>query len=276
MALISTLRTSSSWEERRDATKALSGIKEEKVVEALIETLKNDDEWAVRFCAAEALGNIGDERAFSDLSLAFQNDENQTVQEYCAQALANYGTKAIDIFSITLQKHDKEHNVLRSYIVEAIYKAKDPVFQPLLLEALHDPADWVVKKAVWVLGELGDPSVSDNLIELLGRSSDPTCVAGVKHAFKRLGIDADKSIATAERKEKERFLNNLKALREGMSEDEVTKLVGGGTFQAENNVVYKTPYGEFQLIVANGRLVEIPEAFGPSHLIREMEAKLSR
>ena len=39
-----------------------------------------------------------------------------------------------------------------------------------------------------------------------------------------------------------------------MSEDEADDLVGAGVFQMGANVVHKTKYGDFQLLVTGGRV----------------------
>lgn len=273
-ALINTLQNDQSWEARRDAAKELASIKTANAVDALIDALKDDDEWVVRFCAADALGAIGDEKAIPHLASAIQNDE-QTVVEHSVKALAQFGSKAIDIFSKALQNKDSENSVTRSYVVRAMGNAKDAVFLPLLLEALNDPAVFVVQSAILSLGQLGDPSVAETLLGMLKDSSNLKYFGEIKASLNKLGVDASDDLSSAELRAKKAFLSTLKSLKIGMSDETVTKLVGSGVFQMGNNVVYRNLFGEFQLIIANGRLVKFPEGFGPEGLIKKLEEELS-
>lgn len=272
IAMVNTLKNSSSWEDRRDAAKALSSNKDSIVVDALISAFDNDDNSAVYRCAADALGNIGDERAIPHLSQGLHSWV-QDKQKHCARALAKFGSKGIDILSTALRSKDMK---LRSAVITAIRTTKNPIFIPLLLKALKDPDDWIAADAVYALGEIGDSSITDTLLGVLKRKSSLCFVAAVKQSMSKLGINASDSIAKAERKADKVFLSNLKALKVGMGESKVKKLLREfGTFQIESIVTYKTPYGSFQLHIANGRVIKIPIGFGPALQIKKLEAKLS-
>lgn len=271
MALIKTLKNDSSWEARRDAAKSLSNIKESKVVDALIYAAENDKESIVRAAAVSELGEIGDERAFPHLA-SIINGNDQYVAHSCAYALTAFGAKGIDVLTNALQSNNSH---IRKSVIEALGYTKNPVVLTILLRVVKDPVGWVAVEAIEVLGELGDPSTASALIELMQSETRPELLEMFKKTMDKWGVDIPDSIASVERRSKEVFLSNLKALRVGMSEDEVFALVGGGDFAMGTRIVYKHPYGEFQLIIANGRLVEFPEGFGPASLIKELEADLS-
>jgi HEAT repeat protein len=150
--LLNTLKTSSAWEERRDAAEALGKLGDTSSVEALIDALQNDSKFPVRFRAAQALGQLGDERALAPLNQSLKNDRE--IKEYAASALAALGEKGIDLLIEALQNPDPQVCLYTCYALGG--SGQQRAVEPLIA-LLNDPNHNAIASVAAALESLKDP-----------------------------------------------------------------------------------------------------------------------
>ena len=301
-ALIRTLQSNSNWEARCDAAKDLIYYSASDSLKALITALSGDKHQVVRSSCAEALGEIGDASAVEPLITALGDAESRIVM-HAAKALGKIGdARAVEpllgVLRLASSRYKKDYEPVEKAIealsrfggravprllefakdepehLRQAIKALEPVGDvralPLFLTNIKKPGCEVA--VANGIANVGDASACIQLAEALGESGTPEIVEAIKRAMAILGVDLsgtkDASLAA-----KRRFLENLKRIKPGMSEDEADELVGAGVFQMGPNVIHKTPYGEFQLLVSNGVVTGTLHVDG---LIGKLEAELRK
>jgi HEAT repeat protein len=153
-----------SWEDaytvlisvRESAADALGIIGDKRALNPLIQSLFEDSDEEVRWKAAAALGKIGDERAVEPLIDAL-DDKSWGVRKNASNALGDIGDKrAFD--SLLKALNDKDWHV-RKYAAVALGKIRDERAIKPLVNALNDEDSDVRWKSLIALGKIGEPSV---------------------------------------------------------------------------------------------------------------------
>jgi HEAT repeat protein len=307
------LKNAGNWEARRDAAEELKKFKDdEDVLDALISALRGDDKWVVRFksaqslgdigskqavkplikalkdpiptvvqYAAEALGKIGDERAVKPLLSTLEYKEDFQPCEAAAQALAVFGERVVSPLIKCLKKEKK-----RSAAVIALGKIGDPKALDSLVGVLNDESlpPYVRVYAAEALGDLGDSRALEPLKNALEKSADQKLVNAITRAMEKLGAEKEKlgdMKKKADQKAGEKLLKNLSEIKIGMSEKEVTDLIGPPKFSMDSssafsiagaktpssmkdkeNWVYGSKVGDFQIVMDKGRVAQIQSVKG--------------
>ncbi len=195
------------WKVREQAAKTLGYIKDPQAVQGLCLACRDRD-GAVKSAAAEALGKIGDPKAIPSLIKLFK-DTSKIVRETAGTALVYIGASSVDALLETLKD---PHFVVRCHGVRALggmttdYQigrawVKEPRVVEALIEMLKDPDRAVREDATIALGNIGDPSAVDSLLETmkdgsvkrhaiasLGMIGDPRALPAVLNALKGKGI----------------------------------------------------------------------------------------
>jgi HEAT repeat protein len=136
---------------RRDIISALSGYRDERVLDIMIQCLKDKDA-NVRRIAASALWKTGGERAIEPLIEAL-SDEESTVR-YCAVSALD-GVKDERIVEPLVKALSDEDDMVRTVAASALGKIKDERAIEALKKALNDRSEWVRNCAAEALQNLG-------------------------------------------------------------------------------------------------------------------------
>jgi formylglycine-generating enzyme required for sulfatase activity len=320
-SLKKTLASNGSWEVRRDAAKELCAYKENDVVDALIKAMQKDPDEVVRFCAAESLGKIGSRRAVESLLKALQ-DPHKNVVKYAAEALGKIGDeRAIQPLLSTLG-YENDFAPCRS-AAEALAKFGAKVVQPII-DCLGD--DKKRSAAILALGIIGDKAATQPLAEILNNELNTTnlreraadalgtikdtatiepltiALANAKgqdlvdaliRALNKTGASPAKFIdlaETANRKAAAEQLTNLLQIKKGMSEKELTELIGQPKFSMDSsaafsmlgfstptsmkhkeNWVYGSKFGDFQIILEDHCVADM---LAVNRIITELKKKV--
>ncbi len=136
---------------RRDIISALSGYRDDRVLDIMIQCLKDRDA-NVRRIAASALWKSGGERAIEPLIEAL-SDEESTVR-YCAVSALD-GVKDERIVEPLIKALNDEDDMVRTVAASALGKIKDDRAIEALKKALNDRSEWVRNCAAEALQNLG-------------------------------------------------------------------------------------------------------------------------
>lgn len=156
---------------RKEATRALKYVGDQRAVPALIKSLEYED-WhskfsvlgTVRANAAEALGKIQSRDAVIPL-IERLDDSDSEVRWKAAEALGRIGDdEALEPLIYTLNDTDGD---VRKQAARALGELDDPIAVDALIEALSD-RDWPVRKnAATSLGRIGDERALKPLLKTL-------------------------------------------------------------------------------------------------------------
>lgn len=205
--LVNAIRSDERRNVRKEATKALRGIKEPCVVEPLIKALGNDEWCDVREEAAKALGELKDSRVIEPLINALGNDKASAVQEIAAKALGELkdsravgplikalSNGSFDVqataakalgelrdslayiplihFFIGIDKRVNSETILSKYMKEAAALALCDLKEPHSVESqINEPGEKISNDVQMLIskawGELKKPSAIGSLIKTL-------------------------------------------------------------------------------------------------------------
>jgi HEAT repeat protein len=161
-SLIETLKNGKAAD-RKLAAKSLSGIEDNRVIEALIEAL-GDANVYVRKNSALALGEIQDFRATEPLIVALR-DKIAVVREEAAKALGSIkDPRSLEALCKALEDRKLE---VRQEAVWALGELQDVRATEPLLKALSGKYEIIRQRAAEVLGKIGDPKAIDALLKAL-------------------------------------------------------------------------------------------------------------
>ncbi|MDR2036475.1 MAG: HEAT repeat domain-containing protein [Bacteroidales bacterium] len=299
---LQTLKTSPSWEMRRDALKELKGATEEEIIDAAIHALKTDEMWVVRFNAAEMLGTTGDTRAVAPLIEALK-DPKEAVREYAGKALGELGDeRTITPMIKALAIHGADYTGVNGIAdglgmmgtkavtqlmelldgpemglaLRALEKGADKQAEEKLLAIAEDPGieEYLRIRAVIALGNI--PETGDRLTQLLQKEGSDKLVKSILNALEKIGYKVENAGSLekeAKRRSAQKLLEGMKAIKIGMKENDADELVGYAVFGMGANQVHKTPYGDFQLIVNHGI---VTGTFGFDPVIKKIEEFLQQ
>jgi HEAT repeat protein len=304
--LINTLNNADNWKERRDAAEALSGYSGSEVVNALISTLEDETENRdVRFKCAETLGKIGDPAAVEPLIAALDDDKAYIVAR-SAEALGLIGDERaveplIQHLDPSGSRHDGDYGptraciealgkfgprvtqrmlglvddeVINGEVIRALALTGDEAALPALIACLRDTeiGHHYRVDAVKGLARFDHPDSKKALLDLLENAENQELIQAAKQSLEKLGIDASEQLTAADRRAEQALLRGLKALKIGMNEMEIVELIGKASWVSGSRVTFRTKFGDFDLIIANGKLIEIPTYV--YKLINELEGNL--
>jgi HEAT repeat protein len=136
---------------RRDIISALSGYRDERILEIMIQCLKDRDAY-VRRIAASALWKSGGERAIEPLIEALK-DEESTVR-YCAVSALD-GVKDERVIEPLIGALNDNDDMVRTVAASALGKINDERAIEALKKALNDKSEWVRNCAAEALQNLG-------------------------------------------------------------------------------------------------------------------------
>ncbi|MGD1995514.1 MAG: HEAT repeat domain-containing protein [Anaerolineae bacterium] len=317
--LINTLKNDSEWEARRDAAEELREFDDEDVVDALVVAMQEDEKWVVRFKSADSLGEIGVPDAVDPLIEALQ-DPHSTVVSHVAEALGQIGDqRALDPLLSTLTWDQRDFSPCRS-AGEALAELGEEAVRPVIrclkdddrrsgalvaLEAMGDaratqPLVVVLTDrsvplfdrvtAAEALGATSDPEAIEHLKAGLLEADNPKLVNAITQALQDLGSDPEALSGMKEEAETRatvQLLRNLRKVKIGMREEELTSLIGGPAFsmkasgplgkrapaylQKRENWEYRTQFGSFQIVMEDGRVVKMGSV---RHVIGEIEKEI--
>ena len=201
-------------------------LKAKRDVPGLIKALAYEKDWRVRRTAAEALGQIRSTRAFEPLIAALR-DTNEPIRQASAEALAKIGGPALEALAVRVSDPDRH---VRWRAASALGKTSDPRALDLLRTAKADP----------------DQSVREVATEGLARQA---------------------------------LADKLCRIKVGMTEKQLTGLIGQPNFvgrgadafavfgmmagavpkeaREQENWVFKTQFGDFQVVMRRGRVVDM-------------------
>ncbi|MCS5531575.1 MAG: HEAT repeat domain-containing protein [Candidatus Poseidoniales archaeon] len=144
------------------AASVLSSIADDRVVEPLIFALVSED-WVVRMHASKAIGRLASSQAVGTLVLLLQ-DKVPAVRDEAMVALKNIGEQAVTPLVAALK--DKNWRTrLKATEALGVLGSKTAI-QPLIEIVESDPDTAVRQDAVLALGNIGDPSATEQLLRV--------------------------------------------------------------------------------------------------------------
>ncbi len=162
------------------AASILSEIADERVLEPLQFALLNQD-WVVRMHAARAVGRLGNPGSVETLVLLLQ-DKVPAVRDEAIAALVSIGESAVAPLVAALKDQDWR---VRLRATEALCVLKScTAVEPLIGLVQHDPDTAVRQEAARALGQIGDKSAVDALLEVV---EEPRLQVRVIEALGRIG-----------------------------------------------------------------------------------------
>ena len=176
-------RPDSDEDVREAAAAALGDLRMPEAVEPLSQALESDASANVRQASATALGALGDEKGARSLEQALASDAEEDVREAAADALGEL-LESSSLPPLLEARENDPSPVVRSASSRAIGRFQ----QSGLEQALdHSGEPSVRAAAAQVLGERGDSSAADNLIEGLNDPS-PEVQDAARDAVNNLGV----------------------------------------------------------------------------------------
>ncbi len=283
---IALLQTAPTAEMRRDAAIVLADYSGERAFGALVDATKHDREWIVRRCAADALGGYG-EMAVEPL-VSVLDDPEETVVEHAAKSLGTIRNKraagplirtlgyksdyapvraardALIAFGSDVVPELLAHigdTDLHAMIVETLAAIGDIRAAGVLLSVATDAKEktHIRAHAIRGLGKVSGFDSGSALLEMLADADDHKLVAALAQTLTKLlpHFDIDSATREAKRRGLTKHLAGLKSIAPGMPEDVARSLSGAHSyFQSGANLVCNTKFGNFQLIVGGGRVLD--------------------
>lgn len=136
-----------------------------KDAQLILFTAMGDESWRVRKEAVDRYVSLTPSlNSIEQLLHLLRNEENAGLRNSAAEAVIRLGVaSSLPLLSMV---HDEDADV-RKFIIDVMGAIGDPVFVPVLLEALSDPEVNVASSAAEQLGIIGDTSVSEQLIQAI-------------------------------------------------------------------------------------------------------------
>ena len=260
-ALLNAIHNDPAWNVRGRALTALGKIALSKEVpvdeDVFIDALKDPEKY-VSECAIDVLGKMKCTKAVEpllDFVRNYQEGQDFTLASSAIKALGAIGEDAVPV----LLQEEKNGPANRGFVLRALAATGLPAAFDALKNGLADASlpgyehEYIAKG----LEKIGTEEAIACLKDALETAEDDGLVKTVAGCLERLNVPVDsleEKKKAAEIKSAKKLLDGLKAIHPGMSEDEADDLVGPGVFQMGANVVHKTKYGEFQLLVTGGRV----------------------
>lgn len=142
------------------AIEALGEIGGDTAQSLLAEQLQSDDPIRL-FYTAEALGKLGDKEHWDRLEKLARSHKDRNVRYYSMRSLHQIDPdRSVEVLLNRLQDEDPE---IRNYASRSLIEFGDVVISPYR-EALDSDDRKAVKEALYVLGEIGDEQVLDDLL----------------------------------------------------------------------------------------------------------------
>lgn len=178
---------------RFDSGRLVARLQERRDVPALVRLLERGDP-SVRHLAAGALGDLGDPAALDALLAALAGPDGEGVRWRAAEGLARLGGPAVPGLAALAGDSDPD---VRWKAIVALGDIGDPCAAPALRDRLADPDRFVRGRSVSALARLGapclplvlealadaDPRVRQGAAEVLGQVGDPSAVESLLQAL---------------------------------------------------------------------------------------------
>jgi HEAT repeat protein len=225
--------------------------------DVFINALKDPQKYVVE-CAIDVLGKMKCTTAiepFLDFVRNYQEGQDFTLASKAIKALGLIGEDAVPV----LLEEEKNGPANRGFVLRALAATGSPAAFDALKNGMADASlpgyehEYIAKG----LEKIGTEEAAACLKEALEVAGNDGLVKTIAECLERLNVPVDnleEKKKAAEINSAKKLLDGLKAIHPGMSEDEADDLVGPGVFQMGANVVHKTKYGDFQLLVTNGRV----------------------
>lgn len=260
-ALLDAVLNDPAWNVRGRALTALGEIALSKEVavdeDVFINALKDPEKYVVE-CAINVLGKMKCTAAIEPL-LGFirnyQDGQDFTLASAAIKALGMIGEDAVPV----LLEEEKNGPANRGFVLRALAATGSPAALDALKNGITDSSlpeyehEYIAKG----LEKIGTEEAITCLKEALEAAGNDGLVKTLAGCLERLNVPVDnleEKKKAAEINSAKKLYAGLKAIHPGMSEDEADDLVGAGVFQMGANVVHKTKYGDFQLLVTGGRV----------------------
>ncbi|MEO8609495.1 MAG: HEAT repeat domain-containing protein [Chloroflexota bacterium] len=153
---------------RRNAVRALGGIKGERAIEALANSMQTDSNVPVRRACVECLGSLADPLAVEALAAILDNPLARGLHDTAAYSLMQHGDlRCIPFFIRVLDNPDRMN--YKPLLIQRLSKLRDPRLVDPLIRLLRLPGfQWNVStEAARALVILGDPRTVEALVEVL-------------------------------------------------------------------------------------------------------------
>lgn len=149
---------------RRSALHSLRDISSPDV-QVVIFTAMGDESWRVRKEAVELyVQSKPGLTSVEQLLNLLRNEDNAGLRNSAAEAVIRLGSASVSPLMKMLQDQDAD---VRKFVIDAMGGIGDPVFIPVLLQALNDPEVNVASAAAEQLGTLGDAEASEQLMQAI-------------------------------------------------------------------------------------------------------------
>ena len=260
-ALLDAIHNDPAWNVRGRSLTALGKIalsKEVPVDEAVFTEALKDPKKYVAECAIDVLGKMKCTAAIEpllDFVRSYREGQDFTLASAAIKALGAIGEDAVPV----LLKEEKNGPADRGFVLRALAATGSPAAFDALKNGISDTSLPEYEHVFIAKGleKIGTEEAAACLKETLEKTDNDSLVRTVAECLERLHVPADsleEKKKAAEIKSAKKLLDGLKAIRPGMSEDEADALAGAGVFQMGANVVHKTRFGDFQLLVTGGRV----------------------
>jgi HEAT repeat protein len=130
---------------------------------AIFFTAMGDESWRVRKEAVECyVYSKPDLNSVEQLLNLLRNEDNAGLRNSAAEAVIRLGSAASAPLMKMVQDQDAD---VRKFVIDVMGAIGDPVFVPVLLQALNDPVVNVASAAAEQLGALGDTEAAEYLMQ---------------------------------------------------------------------------------------------------------------
>lgn len=155
---------SSDEEIRRSALQLLRDVSPPDM-HSLLFSAMGDESWRVRKEAVECfVTSDPDSDSISQLLALLRNEENAGLRNSAAEAVIRLGSASAPLLIDLVTDQDSD---VRKFVIDVMGAIGNTVFVPAMLHALSDPEVNVASAAAEQLGSLGDPDVSQHLMQAI-------------------------------------------------------------------------------------------------------------
>lgn len=190
-----------------------------------------------------------------DIVRSYRDGQDFTSAQYAITTLGKFGDEAVPILIKEVKNGPAERGLAyRALAATASEKAFDVLAEGMSDTGIHSYDQEDIAEG---LAKIGTSQAIEVLKKSLDSAEDLRLLKTIEKCLKNLNVetgDLEDKKKEAEIRSVRKLLDGLKALHAGMTEDEADKLVGAGNFQMGANVVHNTRFGNFQLIVIDGKV----------------------
>jgi len=155
---------SNDEEIRRSALQSLRDISCPDL-QTILFTAMGDESWRVRKEAVELyVQSKPGLTSVEQLLNLLRNEDNAGLRNSAAEAVIRLGSASVSPLMKMVQDQDAD---VRKFVIDAMGGIGDPVFVPVLLQALNDPEVNVASAAAEQLGALGDAEAAEQLMQAI-------------------------------------------------------------------------------------------------------------